>query len=200
MPPPQQRPSPWLPRLAPPRGAPGGPVQLGTPRASPGQRDPSHGLSCSSEPSRLQRALADRSAFDQVGAELTAQLLAGGCALERVLSQRCWQVLAAVEGGVGARLSLREAVEGELRAAVPRLVPRASSAYGYSLQCLRLPPPVPTATASSAYGCSLQCLRLPPPVPTATASSAYGYRLQYTRLQPPVPTAAASSTHGCSLW
>ena len=35
---------------APPQGAPGGPVQLGTPRVGPGHRDPSHSLRCSSEP------------------------------------------------------------------------------------------------------------------------------------------------------
>ena len=35
---------------APPQGAPGGPVQLGTLRAGPGQWDPSNGLSCSSQP------------------------------------------------------------------------------------------------------------------------------------------------------
>ena len=33
---------------APPQGAPGGPVQLSTPRVGPGHWDPSHGLSCSS--------------------------------------------------------------------------------------------------------------------------------------------------------
>ena len=35
---------------APSQGAPGGPVQLGTPRVAPGHWDPGHGLSCSSEP------------------------------------------------------------------------------------------------------------------------------------------------------
>ena len=35
---------------APPRGAPGGPVQLGTPRVGLGHWDPSQGLGCSSEP------------------------------------------------------------------------------------------------------------------------------------------------------
>ena len=35
---------------APPQATPGGPVLRGTPRVGPGHWDPSHGLSCSSEP------------------------------------------------------------------------------------------------------------------------------------------------------
>ena len=37
----------------PPQGAPGGSLQLGTPGVGPGHWGPSHGLSCSSEPSRI---------------------------------------------------------------------------------------------------------------------------------------------------
>ena len=47
--PPRQCPS-LAPAVMPAQGAPGGPVQLSTPRVAPGHWDFSHGLSCSNEP------------------------------------------------------------------------------------------------------------------------------------------------------